>query len=69
MTKADSEELKPCPFCGAPVELAAFTAEEDGARLYGIVCESCGLYADFSERTTSAAEARRETVAAWNRRI
>lgn len=63
------DELKPCPFCGGAVEISVFVSEEDGSELYGVTCDSCGLYADFSEGIKELETARIRTVMAWNRRF
>ena len=50
-----SEELKPCPFCGA-----TFLGVQPGG--WWVWCENCGAEGP-------AKHTREESIAAWNRRV
>lgn len=62
----DKEKLKPCPFCGGPVELE--TVKSRAGTLYGVVCRNTGnrgctcAMEQVPSRTAEAAIAR------WNMR-
>lgn len=53
-------ELKPCPFCGSPVE---FSINERG--LHFVRCKHCQLYALFGD----VGKQEDEVIIRWNRRI
>lgn len=56
-----SNELKPCPFCGTPVEV-----DEDkfirGDSLFRIECMGCGIH-------SGAFDDKNELIEVWNRRV
>jgi hypothetical protein len=64
------DELKPCPFCGAPAERFEQGATEDqmsngfGEASYGVRCTRSG----FCEATIDGFRAENVATIAWNRR-
>lgn len=58
-----SEELKPCPFCGAPAHLE--DADEMGA---WVICTSISGECPV-EPVTRHYETPAEAITAWNRRV
>lgn len=57
--KEKTKTLKPCPFCGAKVDIRPGVV----AGISMIVCGSCGATVSFARKTTPE-----RTTAAWNRR-
>lgn len=54
-----SEELKPCPFCGASV--TAQETDDGPVRPVSVICGECGASSDIHNTAD-------EAIAAWNRR-
>lgn len=58
MSTTQDYDLKPCPFCGGPVQLIN---RQDGKFLRGayVLCDACGI-------TTTIKETAAEAIEAWN---
>ncbi len=56
------EGLKPCPFCGGKAELTEWHGGNEYSHGWWVICEECGVYADFH---TSE---KRVAIKAWNER-
>jgi Lar family restriction alleviation protein len=58
-----TDELKPCPFCGASVSIRREGHQWDTEPCY-IGCHTCGLFVQLFDKP----ESRELTIAAWNLR-
>ena len=71
-----SKELKPCPFCGADVELETIPLWHgshgyQGCYEFRIRCKKCGAQPSYPQNDTvyrSEDEAIKNVIKAWNRR-
>lgn len=74
-----SEELKPCPFCGAKAEIyqPAICLGDDDADVDWLrpVCTGCGIggisvrFRDHRRASPDYIDARNKAIYAWNRRV
>lgn len=72
-----SKELKPCPFCGAGVELETIPLWNGSRGYHGcyefiIRCKKCGAQPNYPQNDTvyrSKDEAIKNVIKAWNRRV
>lgn len=72
-----NKELKPCPFCGAEVELETMPLWHGGHGYQGcyefiIKCKNCGAQPNYPQNDTvyrSENEAIKNVIKAWNRRV
>lgn len=61
-------ELKPCPFCGAPAEIRVYLAS-NGKKSYTVRCKNmCAVTCGHVKNGRWRATLKREAIETWNRR-
>lgn len=63
-----SQELKPCPFCGAWAISAGTVNPSTKLTVYRVLCTSLNCQAQTFSCSADPAEARTSAVSRWNRR-
>lgn len=62
----ETNELRPCPFCGGWAELV-IESDEDGDEYYCVECQEC--FASTDGHFTCEANSKKRSIDRWNRRV
>lgn len=71
---SESQEIKPCPFCGGEAIVdynitQSVTIEWEDAHVTCLECESDGAYFQDDSRELPVRDVRKQAIDAWNKRV
>ena len=67
--RSKASDSRACPFCGSSVEYTYYPAEDEFENdECDVVCDGCGMHANFYEAIGDDADVRGETERLWGQR-